>query len=220
MNLSNIIHLLTAMILLAMTPDASVIAVVGRSLGSGFRSGLITIIGLLCGDLIFILMAIYGLSHLAQNMEFLFTLIKYLGSIYLIYLGVILFISKVKAIEIEAIKDNNDSWQSNFTCGLLITLSDPKAIVFYISFLPAFVDLSTISLMDIIIIFLCATIAVGGVKLVYAYLANQTVKLLRSSSAQQASQGSKTPQLKLHQITNYLASMMMIATGIVLFFSS
>ena len=206
MELNKILPLLGTMILLAMTPDTSVIAVMGRSLYSGFKSGFVTVLGLLCGDLIFILIAIYGLSHVAQRIDYIFVMIKYLGGAYLIYLGGQLFVSKVKTIEIESIKNNQTSWQNDFLCGLLITLSDPKAIFFYISFLPAFVDLSQISIIDVGLIFLCAILAVGGAKLIYAGLANIMLNLLRVS--------------KFHQIINYLASLAMIFTGLILFFSN
>ena len=205
MDLNKILPLFGTMVLLAMTPDTSVIAVMGRSLYSGFKSGFVTVLGLLCGDLIFILIAIYGLSHVAQRIDYIFVMIKYLGGAYLIYLGGQLFVSKVKTIEIESIKNNKTSWQNDFICGLLITLSDPKAIFFYISFLPAFVDLSQISITDVSVIFLCATVAVGGAKLIYASLANMMLKLLRSS--------------QFHQVVNYLASLAMILTGLILLFS-
>ena len=63
--------------------------------------------------------------------------------------------------------------RSNFLFGLLITLGDPKAIFFYISFLPVFVDLSRISITDLTIIITLIIIAVGGTKLTYACLADK-----------------------------------------------
>ena len=205
MNINNTISLLMAMVILAMTPDTSVIVVIGRSLSGGWKSGITVILGLLCGDLIFILIAVYGLSTIAQNINDVFVIIKYLAAIYLFYLGIQNFIHSNNKVEIKPVEENNLSWQGNFTIGLLITISDPKAILFYVSFLPAFVDLASISWSDIFIIFGCACVALGGVKLTYAYLAQKMVKLLRSS--------------QLSTLTNYLASIILIATSIILFFS-
>ena len=74
---------------------------------------------------------------------------------------------------------------SSFLTGLFITLADQKAILFYLGFFPAFLDLSAISYFDTGIIIIIAVIAVGGVKLGYAYLARR-VCLLISSKANQA----------------------------------
>ena len=200
MTLNNIFALLGAMILLAMTPDTSVIAVVARSLASGFSHGIVTIIGLLFGDFVFIILAVYGLSAIAETMSGLFIVLKYLGGSYLIYLGIKLWQAKSKAIEVEEV--NELSWLSNFLCGLLITISDPKAILFYISFLPAFLDLSNISRLDIGIIMLNATIAVGGVKLVYAYMADKARILFQKSEVNKA--------------MNITAGMAMMVTGVML----
>ncbi len=200
MTLSNIIALLGAMILLAMTPDASVIAVVARSISSGFFQGIITIVGLLFGDFIFIILAVYGLSTIADTMSSFFLVLKYLSSSYLIYLGISSFRAKSEVVNIE--QANQLSWLSNFLCGLFITISDPKAILFYVSFLPAFLDLSNISTFDIGMIMLCATIAVGGVKLVYAYMGNRARLMFQNS--------------QLNKVMNMTAGVAMIATAIVL----
>ncbi len=200
MTLSNIIALLGAMILLAMTPDASVIAVVARSISSGFFQGIITIVGLLFGDFIFIILAVYGLSTIADTMSSFFLVLKYLSSSYLIYLGISSFRAKSEVVNIE--QANQLSWLSNFLCGLFITISDPKVILFYVSFLPAFLDLSNISTFDIGMIMLCATIAVGGVKLVYAYMGNRARLMFQNS--------------QLNKVMNMTAGVAMIATAIVL----
>ena len=200
MTLSNMLALLGAMILLALTPDTSVIAVVARSLASGFSHGVVTIIGLLFGDFVFIIIAVYGLSAIAETMSSLFIVLKYLGGGYLIYLGLKLCQAKSKAVTVEEV--NELSWLSNFLCGLFITISDPKAILFYISFLPAFLDLSNISRLDIGIIMLNATIAVGGVKLVYAYMADRARILFEKS--------------KVNKAMNIAAGMAMMAIGVIL----
>ena len=78
------------------------------------------------------------------------------------------------------------SWLSNFLCGLLITLGDPKAILFYLSFFPAFLDLETISLRSITILIMITILAVGGAKVCYAYLADRSRLLFQRSKARNA----------------------------------
>ncbi|MEC4674194.1 MAG: LysE family translocator [Nitrospirota bacterium] len=159
-----------------------------------------TVIGILVGDLVFILLAIYSLSAIAESMGNLFVFIKYLGGAYLIWLGIQLWRSKSKSVEIEGIQEV--SWWSNFLCGLVITLGDPKAIVFYISFLPAFIELSSASIGDVGIIVLMVFLAVGGVKLGYALMADKARGLFNSPRAKKG--------------INRTAGSVIIGTGIVL----
>ena len=192
--------MLGAMLILATVPDASALAVVARSITSGFSHGLVTTIGIVVGDFIFILFAIYGLATLAESMGNMFTLVKYLGGAYLIWLGLSLCWSKTTKVEVEEI--NELSWSSNFLCGLFITLGDPKAILFYISFLPAFLDLSRVTIFDTGIIMLIATISVCSVKLSYAYMADKARLLFKS------------PKAKIRM--NIAAGCVMITTGVIL----
>lgn len=178
---SSIAAIIGAMLVLAIIPDTSAIAVVARSISSGFIHGLVTIIGIVVGDFIFILLAVYGLSAIAETMGNQFVLVKYLGGAYLIWLGVSLWRSKSKSVEVEGIREI--SWWSNFLCGLFITLGDPKAILFYLSFLPAFVKLSKVTTFGVIIIMLAATITIGGAKLSYAYMADKVRAIFKSPSA-------------------------------------
>ncbi|MBT9317774.1 LysE family translocator [Leptothoe spongobia TAU-MAC 1115] len=123
MAISTMITLFGTMFVLAIIPSPSVFAVVARSIASGFIHGAITTAGIVAGDFIFLLLAILGLWTIAET-NALF-LVKYLGSAYLIYLGIVTWRAKPRQQEIKGIKDV--SWLSNFICGLLITLSDPKA---------------------------------------------------------------------------------------------
>lgn len=176
------IALFSTMFVLAIVPSPSVFAVVVRATAAGFIHGAITTAGIVFGDLIFILVAVLGLWTIAEAAGHVFFLIKYVGSVYLIYLGIVTWRSKPQQREINAV--NELSWLSNFMCGLLITLSDPKAILFYTGFLPAYVDLSSISVTETVTILLSAMIAVGGAKLIYAYLADKARFVFRSARIQ------------------------------------
>lgn len=198
--LSSMVAMLGAMIVLATVPDASAFAVVSRSISSGFAHGLVTTIGILAGDIVFIVLAVYGLSTIADSMGTLFIIVKYLGGVYLIGLGISLWWSKHSAVEVEGVY--KASWVSDFLCGLFITLGDIKAILFYISFLPVFLDLSRITIIDTGIIILIAAIALGIVKLGYAYMADRARLLFKSVGAK--------------KVMNNIAGSVMIATGVFL----
>ncbi len=170
-----------AMAVLAFIPSVSVLVVSARSAACGFTHGVFTTLGIVVGDLVFIILAIYGLSMLAELMGSRFTLVKYLGGAYLIWLGIALWRSKSNSDGINA--NIKPSLLSSFLSGLLITLGDQKAILFYLGFFPAFLDLSTVSFVDTCIIMLIATVAIGGVKLGYAFMADRASSLLTKSSA-------------------------------------
>lgn len=77
----------------------------------------------------------------------------------------------------------DSSLRSSFFTGLLITLSDHNAIVFYLGLFPVFIDLSLATVTDAVIIVTAATVAVGGVKLVYAFVAATSGSRLNSANA-------------------------------------
>ncbi len=158
------------MLVLAMTPDASTIAVVARSLAGGMLHGVITVVGIIAGDIVFIVLAVLGLGFVAEYYGDLFYLIKLAGAAYLIWMGVQLWLSKTKATEIEPMQ-NKGSRLADFMTGFLITLGDPKAIIFYISFLPAFVELKNVGFIDVMLIVIAAGLAVSIPKLGYAWAA-------------------------------------------------
>lgn len=71
---------------------------------------------------------------------------------------------------------------SALSADLVTTLGNPKAILFYLSFLPAFFDFSQVSIFDAVILYVVATIALGGVMLGYAYVAHKAKASYQSSN--------------------------------------
>lgn len=199
MTFNALIALFSTMIVLAAIPSISVLAVSTKSATFGFIHGVFTTLGIILGDIIFILIALGGLSFFAETLGGLFILIKYLGATYLIVLGIGLCRSKSNHIETKTAVES--SLISSFLTGLLITLGDQKAILFYLGFFPAFLDISKISYGDILIIILMSIVAVGGVKLGYALMAHQA-RLLMSS--------------KIEKRISIMAGCMMILIGIFL----
>ncbi|MFM7603318.1 MAG: LysE family translocator [Pseudanabaena sp.] len=197
MTFSNIVSLFAAMVVLAAIPSLSVLTVTTRAATYGFIHGVFTTMGIVTGDIIFILIAILGLSFLSKTMGSLFVVIKYLGGAYLIWLGISLFRSKAQETKTE--QTVKSSLLSSFVTGLAITLGDQKATLFYLGFLPAFINISKISYLDTITVILVATLAVGGVKLMYALMAD---KLSAIASA------------KTKNKINLVAGGVMIAVGI------
>lgn len=167
---SNLLALIAATAVLAAVPSVSVLAVTARAAALGFRHGVYTALGIAAGDVVFILIAVFGLSALEVASDGLFLLIRVLGGLYLIVLGVGVW-RRGGVGESEALAPRKSSWSGSFLSGFLLTLGDQKAILFYLGFLPGFVDLATATWADIGLIMACAVLSLAGVKIIYAGLA-------------------------------------------------
>ncbi|KHF25105.1 LysE family translocator [Solemya velum gill symbiont] len=182
MTIISTLGLALAMFLLAITPGPGVFATVSKALASGFRHTLPVIMGIVVGDLVFLLFAIYGLAAIAETFNALFTVIKYLGAAYLIWLGVRLWHARISLTDIT--EANYQSGKQSFLGGLSITLGNPKVILFYLGFLPTFVNLGTLATIDVAIVALVVSFVLGSVMLFYAFTASRARLLFKSETAQ------------------------------------
>jgi len=180
MTILNILSLTTAVFVLALLPGIGVFTTISRAIASGFNSALYVILGIVLGDILFLLVAIYGLNLIVKSYGEFFVFVKYLGSLYLIYLGYKIYISKAEIESIDLKK--SVSKKSSFVSGLLITLSNPKVVVFYLSFLPAFIDLNNFKLVDVVIVVFIVFTTLSFVLLGYAYIASKTKDIFKSSA--------------------------------------
>jgi len=187
MTLFSAASLFVIMCLLAALPSSSVALVVARSAIHDVKHGLAASARTVPGALIFMTMAILIMTALASQMVSLFAVIKYLAAAYLIWFGLSLIRSQLaRAGQNDAVEDQADqpfaastaggSLFASFGAGLLLTLGDIKAIFFYASLLPGFLDLASLTTGDIAIVSIITVVAVGGVKAFYAIAANRVSK--------------------------------------------
>ena len=179
MNGIEILSLFAIMAALALLPSTSVLLVVTRSALGGVRHGIAVAAGIVCGDLIFALLAVFGLTVLSELMGSLFVLIRIGAGLYLIGLGLTLLRSSA-ATPMTVAGRLQGGLMVSFLSGLLVTLGDIKAILFYASLFPVFLDLSALTTADVVIITLITLIAVGGVKTGYALIADRAVAATRN----------------------------------------
>lgn len=129
-------------LLLNMTPGADLLYLIDRSISQGVRPGIAAGLGTSVGCVVHICIAILGLSAVLATSEFAFSVIKYLGAAYLVYLGCSLLISKNK-VKTPA---NNITKKSGFFAvmgkAILINVLNPKVALFFLAFFPQFVDVS------------------------------------------------------------------------------
>jgi threonine/homoserine/homoserine lactone efflux protein len=179
MGIIETITLFGFMVVLAAMPSASVALVVTRSVTLGVANGIAVSIGIVFGDLIFIVLAITGLSVVAETMSGLFMIIKYLGALYLLWLGYTLLTSKSPTELIVGRPIGKRHLVASFLAGLMLTLGDIKAIIFYVSLFPIFIDVSSLHVSDILTVISITAVGVGGVKVIYAFSAIRVVSLVK-----------------------------------------
>ena len=155
MSAETLLAFVAAMVLLSLTPGPGVLAVVARALTHGFAAGLAAISGLVVGDILFLVLAIAGLSALAAVLGEFFLVVKVLGAAYLIWLGVKLWRSKAQ-LPAEAAQAEPGNGQRrhgrSFAVGFLVTIANPKAILFYGAFVPTFIDVTVLGLADVAVL--------------------------------------------------------------------
>lgn len=144
---SAIIFFITIMIF-SVSPGPGVFAILAKALSEGVRPCIGLILGMAISDVVYLILACYGLSAIAEQWGSVFTLIRIAGAIYLIYLGWKLWRSRAEYIKGEA----SGRKFSGFIQGFLISASNPKVILFYIAFLPSFMDLSKLGVKDIVLV--------------------------------------------------------------------
>jgi threonine/homoserine/homoserine lactone efflux protein len=171
-----------AMLVLAASPGPGVFATIARALASGLRPSLAVICGIILGDVIFLLFAAFGLSMVAQALGNLFFIVKLCGGAYLIWLGVRIWLKKPEPVTVNQNLNTHSQW-GNFASGLVITLSNPKVILFYCGFLPTFLDLSALTLIDLVIVVTIITIVLGCVLGTYAFLASRARRMFTNQQA-------------------------------------
>ena len=189
MSLVEIITLFIMMATLAALPSASVALVITRAATLGVKNGIAVALGIVLGDLVFVTLAILGLSVVAETMGGFFVFVKVLGGMYLIWLGISLWRANGETAD-TAYSTGNDKRRltTSFVSGFVLTLGDAKAIVFYASLLPMFADPSALEVLDLIIIMSIIVLGVGGVKILYAMFATNLALFLKRKRLQKVAQ--------------------------------
>ena len=170
------------MLVLAVSPGPGVFATVARSMATGFRSSLSVILGIVIGDITFLMLAIFGMAAIARELGDLFGLVRILGGTYLIWLGVRIWVSRPME-DPSGLQGGGRGHCGGVLSGLLITLSNPKVILFYCGFLPTFMDLTALRASDIMAVVGAISFILALVLVTYAYLASRARKIFQSRKA-------------------------------------
>lgn len=171
-----------AIFIFGITPGPGIFALLGRSIAYDAKSCIPLALGMAISDVGYLIMACFGLAALAENWGAAFTVIRLLGAAYLMYLGWKMWTAPVNT-NIQADGHKQDHWLGLFFQGALISASNPKVILFYIAFLPTFMDLSALQLSDIATASLLTIVALMSGLMMIVYGTSRAKQALRSSRA-------------------------------------
>lgn len=128
-----------ACLLISFTPGAGAINTMSNSLTSGFRRAIWGVLGQQAALVVHLVIVAAGLGVLVASSPVAFNVIRYLGAAYLVYLGIRQFLSKPDTSHEATVALANEPAWSMFQRGLWVNLLNPKAIVFFLAFIPGFV---------------------------------------------------------------------------------
>lgn len=120
-------------------PGPAVLLTLARATSSGTRAGIATGLGIAVGDLFHTAMAVLGISAIILASAFLFSLIKYMGAAYLVYLGIRAILEKAPGSHKE--QSSKITPMQAFRQGTIAEVLNPKSALFFLAFLPQFVNL-------------------------------------------------------------------------------
>ncbi|MBO6559561.1 MAG: LysE family translocator [Nisaea sp.] len=183
MTLETALAFALGMVILTLTPGPSMLTTIAKSLANGFWSGFQYNIGVCIGDLIFLMLAIFGLQIVAELLGDVFFVVKWVGAAYLLWLGTKLWLAK--PVPLDARPVGSKGPLREVMAGILITLGNPKVILFYGALLPTFVDLNALVASDIAILAGIVVAAIVVVNNFYGLMAARARKLFRSARAVQ-----------------------------------
>jgi len=220
MNLE-LVGFLTVSFFIAITPGPSVIYVVSYSLRYGSRAGIVSTLGVNAGSIVFILIAAFGLSTLLDSYPKAITLIQLMGACYVMYLGLKMWprdSAITIAIESEGLK--RAGYRELFCNGFVTSILNPKDILFYTAFIPAFIPNAVSSSMPNSLAGAVPSLVVGKsytsqfLMLSFLYIAIGFIT--KSLLAVFAGQSKSALNSRYAGIINYLAALILLLLGLFL----
>jgi len=172
---------LIAAFALNLAPGPDMLYVIGRSVGQGRKAGIVSSLGVFVGCWVHILAAAFGIAALLQSSPMAFSAVRYAGAAYLIYLGIKMLAQKT---DLTSQQLKAESLGAIFRQGAITNMLNPKVAIFFLAFLPQFVDARRGNVV-LQILLLGLIFNVGGtlVNLAVAYAGGTLGELLRRNQS-------------------------------------
>ncbi len=129
-----------AAIILALTPGTDTMYILTRSAAQGKNAGLVSVAGIISGCVVHVLCAAFGLSMILSTSAVIFTMVKWAGALYLVYLGIKMFKEKNQVLHDSLNEHEPKALMKIYKQGIVTNILNPKVGLFFISFLPQFIN--------------------------------------------------------------------------------
>ena len=175
MSVSWWLALVGAAVLISLTPGAGAINTMANSIGVGWARSIWGIAGQQLALLVHIAVVAAGVGLIVAESPVLFNVVRYSGAAYLVFLGVRQFVSRPQAADGTAGQDRASRW-TMFRRGVLVNLTNPKAVVFFLAFTPQFIRAdrplvtqyvvlaATVVVVDVLVMWFVFAVAARGLR--------------------------------------------------------
>jgi threonine/homoserine/homoserine lactone efflux protein len=164
------------------TPGPGIAAIIARSLTHGFRGAPAFVAGFVVGDLLWFSIAATGLAALARTAATVFVVIKWAGVAYLLYLAWKLWTAPAERVTVGEDDGRQHGWRA-FAASLMLTLANPKAVLFFLALLPTVIDLASMNTVRFLEISAAIIVVLPAVLFSYVFLAARARQLFTTPRA-------------------------------------
>lgn len=173
---------MAAALALLLIPGPAVLYIVARSIDQGRAAGIVSAFGVGIGTLFHVAAAALGLSALLLSSALAFSMVKYLGAAYLVYLGIQKLRKRIEPQQVE--QPQSATLRQIFSQGVVVNLLNPKLALFFFAFLPQFVNPArgSVAIQSLLLGLIFVVLGIGSDSL-YALLAGTLRHWLRGSRA-------------------------------------
>ena len=171
-----------ALFILFLTPGPVWVALLARAMSGGFNAAWPLALGVVVGDVLWPLIAILGVAWIVDQVSWFMTALKWIAVVMFLGMGVALIRSAGKKLSENTALTRPGMW-AGFVAGLIVILSNPKAILFYMGVLPGFFDLTRVTGWDIAVICGLSLLVPLLGNLILAAFVDRARALLRSPDA-------------------------------------
>ena len=193
-----------AVLILFLTPGPVWVALLARAMSGGFKAVWPLALGVAFGDAIWPVLAIFGVSWVANEIDGIMAILRYLAAVVFLVMGVFLILQVENTLGNDSRLTRPGMW-AGFIAGVVVILGNPKAILFYMGVLPGFFDLTKVAFLDLIAIVMVSSITPLLGNLILASFVNKVRTFLQSARA-------------VRRI-NVTSGMLLIAVGLVIPFA-
>lgn len=171
-----------AVFIFGVTPGPGVFAILARALNKGAGACVALALGMSVSDILYLIAACFGLAAIATHWGEVFTVVRFFGAAYLIYLGWKMWRAPLQLDALD-INSRHKTRALGFVQGFLISASNPKVILFYIAFLPTFMDVSALGASDIVLVSVLTLVALMCSLMMIALFAARARRWFKSEQA-------------------------------------